>query len=140
MKVCHLTSVHIPFDTRIFYKECRSLADAGYEVHLIAPHDRDETVDGIHLHAVPKRRNKLKRMVFTTIAVLKKALSLDAALYHFHDPELLKYGLKLIGKGKKVIYDSHEDVSADIIDKEYIPKWVGKPIAWVKRRKCGIIG
>jgi len=121
MKVCHLTSVHIPFDTRIFYKECRSLADAGYEVHLIAPHDRDETVDGIHIHAVPKHRNKLKRMLFTTAAVLKKALSLDAALYHFHDPELIPYGVILRLLRRNVVYDVHEDYPEIIPHKKNIP-------------------
>lgn len=32
--VCHMTSAHASDDTRIFYKECVSLAKAGYEVSL----------------------------------------------------------------------------------------------------------
>jgi hypothetical protein len=47
MKICILTSVHPPFDTRIYYKQAKSLAKAGYDVTLIAQHDRDEVVDGI---------------------------------------------------------------------------------------------
>jgi len=31
-KVCHISTVHSVFDTRIFYKECKTLAKAGYEV------------------------------------------------------------------------------------------------------------
>ena len=33
-KICHISTVHKPFDTRIFYKECRSLVKEGYDVHL----------------------------------------------------------------------------------------------------------
>jgi len=36
-RVCVLTAVHHPFDQRIFYKEAVSLAQAGYEVTVVAP-------------------------------------------------------------------------------------------------------
>lgn len=66
-KVCHITSVHIPFDTRIFYKECAALVEAGYEVHLVAGSDGiDEVLNGIHIHGVPVRPGKIRRMLFTT--------------------------------------------------------------------------
>lgn len=129
MKICHLTSVHTPFDTRILYKECAGLLDAGHEVHLVAPHDRDETVRGIVIHAVPIRRSKLTRGILTTRGVYRKALALDADIYHFHDPELIPYGLLLKLRGKRVICDVHEDYPDYVRHKQVIPSLLRKPVA-----------
>ena len=48
-KICHLTSVHSPFDVRIFHKQARSLVRAEYDVTLIAQHDKEEIVDGVRI-------------------------------------------------------------------------------------------
>ncbi|MFC1606405.1 glycosyltransferase family 4 protein [Candidatus Latescibacterota bacterium] len=131
MKVCHLTSVHIPFDTRIFYKECMSLHRAGHEVHLIAPWESDETVEGIFLHGIRPRTGKLRRILFTPVSVLKKALSINAGIYHFHDPELIPAGVILRFLGKKVIYDVHEDYPATMPTKKFIPSLLRPLAGWL---------
>lgn len=129
MKICHLTSVHSPFDTRVFGKECRSLARAGYEVHLVAGHPSDEVRDGVRIHAVKKDASRIRRMVFTVSRVFRKALEIDADLYHFHDPELVPAGLLLKLRGKRVIYDIHEDYSSWLTFNEGIPSWLRVPAA-----------
>ena len=48
LKIGFLTSVHPPFDTRIFHKEAKSLLKAGYDVTLVAQHEKDEIVEGIN--------------------------------------------------------------------------------------------
>lgn len=121
VKVVHLTSVHSPFDTRIFQKECKSLASAGYEVVLVVPHDQDETVDGIRIRAVPKPANRLQRMIFTVGHVYQAARDEQADLYHFHDPELIPIGLLLQRQGARIIYDIHEDYVTSIAQKSYLP-------------------
>lgn len=130
-KVCHMTSVHALNDTRIFFKECRTLRDAGYDVTLIVQHDKDEIIDGIFIKAIDKPRNRLERMLKSTRQVYKRALECDADVYHFHDPELIPVGLRLKRHRKIVIYDSHEDYPSVIVSKKWIPKPLRKTISKV---------
>jgi len=61
-------------------------------------------------------------VIVTTARVLWRALHVRAAVYHFHDPELIPVGLILRALGKHVIYDVHEDVPADILGKYYLAR------------------
>lgn len=135
MKVCHLTSVHGRFDSRIFQKQCRSLARAGYEVDLVAAEPgADEIRDGVRIHLVRRNAHKLARFTATVYRIFRKALDLNADLYHFHDPELVFAGLLLKLRGKRVIYDIHEDYSSWLTFNRSIPAWLRKPAAWCIRR------
>lgn len=121
-RVVHLTSVHYAFDTRIFHKECKSLAEAGYDVTLIAPHgDGDLIRGGIKLRAIEPPRNRRERMLSTVRAVYRAAVGEDADIYHFHDPELIPVGALLKLRGKKVIYDVHENYAGTMHDKQWLP-------------------
>lgn len=129
-RVVHLTTVHPPFDTRIFHKQAKTLAAAGYEVTLIAQHDRDESVEGIRILALPTPRNRLARILRLTWKTFRLALQQHADVYHFHDPELLGMGLLLsIFTRGKVIYDVHEDVPRQILGKQWVPRLLRRPIS-----------
>jgi glycosyltransferase involved in cell wall biosynthesis len=129
-KVCLLSTVHPPFDTRIFHKQAKTLAQAGYEVVLIAQHDRDEMVDGVKIVALPKPRNRFARIFGLTWRAFHLALRERAEVYHFHDPELLPIGVLLrIFTRAKVIYDVHENVPKQILNKFWLPPWSRKPLA-----------
>ncbi len=121
-KVCVLTSVHRPFDGRIFHKEARSLVKAGYEVVLIAPHDKDEVVDGVWVVPLRQSKNRVQRMTKVMWQLYRRAVRENADVYHFHDPELMVVGLLLKMRGRKVIWDVHEHYPNSILDKYYIAK------------------
>ena len=103
IKVCHMTSAHGPEDVRIFHKECVSLARAGYDVYLVERGDSYEK-NGVHIVGVGQPSGgRLSRMTSFAKKVYQAALALDADIYHFHDPELLPYGLKLKRDRKSVV-------------------------------------
>ena len=129
--VVHLTSVHDPFDVRIFHKEAKTLSKSGYDVVLIAPHGRDEMLDGIRVRMVPKPLSRLGRMTRTVWQIYRASLGVDGHIYHFHDPELIPIGILLRLSGRKVIYDVHEDVPRQILSKYWIPSWMRAQVAKV---------
>lgn len=129
IKVCHMSSAHLNTDRRIFVAECTALAEAGYEVYLIACGKSRED-RGVHVIGMTNSGlRRIERITRFAKAVYKKALELDCDIYHFHDPELLPYGIKLKRKGKKVIFDSHELYTAQIPEKPYLPKWISGILA-----------
>jgi hypothetical protein len=128
-KICVLTSAHPPSDVRIFHKECKSFARAGYDVTLIASVAENGRREGIKLVGLPRWKSRLDRMVRGSIAIYKKACEENADIYHFHDPELIPAALLLRLDGKKVVYDIHEDVPRTISYKRYIPNCLKRSIS-----------
>jgi glycosyltransferase involved in cell wall biosynthesis len=111
-RIVHVTTVHRSQDPRIFRKQLRSLSEAGFDAHLIAPHPNEGVVDGIPIHALERRRGRLRRLTLQPSA-LRKSVALQADLYHFHDPELIPcmYLVKQ-ATGACIVYDMHEDYAS----------------------------
>src|SRR6185437_10770535 len=140
--VVQLTSVHSAYDLRIL-KECRSLAAAGYQVTLIAPHSCDEITGGVQIKRVPMIGGRFRRMTLTVWRVYREAVRQRADIYHFHDPELIPVGLLLKAWGKKVIYDAHEPYPQKILCKSWIPiklrPFVSRLFAVVERNASALL-
>jgi glycosyltransferase involved in cell wall biosynthesis len=111
MKVVHVSTIHSPLDVRIFYKECRTLAAAGYDVHLAVCDPPSRRRDGVAFHPIAQvPRTKWFPRIFGRLQhAFKAARSLTADVYHIHDAELVAVGILLKLTGARVIYDVHED-------------------------------
>jgi glycosyltransferase involved in cell wall biosynthesis len=132
-RVAILSSVHLALDNRVFYREARTLAAAGYDVTLIAVHDRDETRDGVRIRALSRVPRSRRPALWRALARL--AVESQADLFHIHDPELLLVTpyLRRV-TGRPTIYDIHEANADFIAVKEYLPAPIRTPLAGMFRR------
>jgi glycosyltransferase involved in cell wall biosynthesis len=120
MKVCHVTSLHPPFDVRIFHKECRTLAQAGYDVTLLAQADWPEKiVDGVRIIGLPTIANRYERVRLWRL-IIKEVKEMRPDFVHFHDPELLLIIPFL--RPAKLIYDCHEPYAETMMVRRWIPR------------------
>lgn len=123
---------HRASDPRVFQKEARSLARAGFDVTLIVPHDKDETVDGVKILAVPRHPKGWGKLVRSPWLVYRRALQCHRdSIFHLHDSELLWIGILLKLRGRKLLYDAHEDTPLQISYQHWIPKLFRKPYSWM---------
>lgn len=119
-RIAHLSTVHQSWDNRILNKECRALAEAGFDVHLVISADADRVTHGVQVHAI-KPRGRAARLLGSQAEAWRILNRIRPQLLHFHDPELipmaLAYGRR---RGIPVIYDAHEDLVKQIDTKPYL--------------------
>lgn len=118
--MCHFSSVHHQWDTRVFYRECRSLA-RHFDTIFIGIGNYTGIKDGVKLIGIQKPKNLYIRFFYTIFKVFIEAVKTDAQIYHIHDAEMIPFGIVLSHSGKKVIYDIHENTYQDILLKPWLP-------------------
>lgn len=168
MKVLHLGCKHKSNDSRIWVRECKALADAGYGVvfYTLEQHDTSsKEMDSIKNRATIKYHNlnvkgvELNRDILGSIIargknkqkIIKIIESEKVNIVHIHEFELI-YILKAIRKkypNIKVIYDIHENTS-DVYYTAFqtivgnslgkvLAKWIDRYEVYYVRRMDGIV-
>jgi glycosyltransferase involved in cell wall biosynthesis len=149
MHICHLTSAHSRYDSRIFQKQCLSIVKSkNFATLILADGKGNEVIKGVNIIDVGFLQGRINRMFRTTQLIYSEALKIDADIYQIHDPELLYVALKLKRNNKRVIFDSHEDAVRTILVAPYlkppfsiiISKVYGYFERFVCKRLDGIIG
>lgn len=118
-KIAIIAPVHHAADIRVVKKECQSALNAQYKVYLIARGRLDSTIEGKVTYHKVSYQSRLQRFLLFP-KVLQLALTINADVYHIHNPDTIFLGLFLKLTGRKVIYDTHES----FVDKVYLREWV----------------
>ncbi|MCX7124324.1 MAG: group 1 glycosyl transferase, partial [Gammaproteobacteria bacterium] len=139
-KVVHITSVHTRYDVRIFFKECISLSENGFDVTLISPESKEQFASAVRHKSLPRAKSRLDRFFRVGFHALILALREKADIYHLHDPELIPLGFFLKLFGKKVVFDSHENIGKGILDKQYLAKPVRIVMSKIMIRLLSLAG
>lgn len=132
MSICHVISGYHRNDARVFSRQCRSLQRAGYNVSLLTNDGMpDEMVEGISIVSCrvhwPER---WKVLLAAKRQFMPEALRMDADVYQLHSPELLPMTLPLKRLGKAVVYDAHEDLPRHVLEKDWLPGALRRPLAF----------
>ncbi len=117
----HVTTVHQPLDTRIYYKEVRSLADSGYDVRLATTVAEATDHDGVSFLPLGDRGGSRLRRIFRDLRAFFTILAHRDAIVHIHDPELLLVAALPAFSGACIVYDVHEFYVERIAASEWLP-------------------
>lgn len=132
MRVCQITSKHSRYDQRVFKKMATSFVGEANESFLLCADNQPQEInEGVNISSIRTvKENYFNRFFINAFGwkrFKKESLKINADIYQLHDPDLLKLGAFLKRKGKKVIFDSHENYE-NVVEKTWIPKLLRKPI------------
>lgn len=126
--IVHVSSAHPWTDNRVHLRSAATAAATGYRTALVAvttdgvvdpDWDRPDPTTGVYVRRL-RRRRRAARVVLSSVQAVLAAWSSRARIVHLHDPELLWSVLFLRLAGRRVVYDAHEDLPAQVLGKEYL--------------------
>ena len=101
---------------------------------LVADGNGDEFKEGVQVIDIGKSNSRLGNFVNGYSRILRKVRKLNPKIVHFHDPELMFVGRRIDKMGTPVIFDIHENIAVQILNKSYIPKVFRRTTSFLYRR------
>ena len=123
-KIAYVSVVHPLHDHRFLYKQCKGLADNGFDVEYYVKTEKDCVVNNVKIIALKEHSNRLKRFL-SDFSILPRLIKGRYNAVHLVDPELLPIGilLKLLTKSV-IVFDAHEDYVSFMSHKHYLPSFL----------------
>ncbi|WP_234735671.1 glycosyltransferase [Tellurirhabdus bombi] len=130
-RVLHISTAHRPYDPRIVYKQCPSLAER-YEVYCAIP-DADASVSAdIHFIRLPFFKQVILRLLITCPLIVFKTIWLRPAIIHIYVPEFLPFAYLYRLLGASVVYEVQENLFKKMHLKSFNRGWLlEKPFYWL---------
>lgn len=131
--ICVITTIHPPFDARIYERGIKSSLEAGFSVCLVSPWKKPQNPwlnhSWVCLRPPRRRRDRILHGFRTFLASYR----VQAKIYHFHDVDFLLWGLLLYFiKKVPVVYDCHENYPEEVkYNKEWIPLSLRSMVSWI---------
>ena len=118
------TSVHEPDDPRIRERYIRTL-ESTFDVTYVARAPGPTDQNGLSL--LPLEGSRRRRRGAVRAALLKSDYDVAAV----HDPELLPAAIAASRRGRRVVFDLHEDVPAQLRTRRSLPRVLRRPASVV---------
>ncbi len=129
-RVVHVTILHNRYDTRIFQKECVSLSSRYDVILIVNDHLGNEVTDGIRVVDLNlSKRNRFIWILNSVNRINEILEEIHPRIVHIHDPELLWLYCKTKQKFR-FVFDLHDDLVLQVLEKEYIPRFLRKLVSW----------
>ena len=125
MHFCFVTGLYQRTDSLMFYRQGKSLVEAGYKVtYVVCDNLPNEVKNGINIVSTGfKPTNRINRF-FNTKRIIKQYIDkIDADIYQISDPELIDLVSYIKHKNKKVVFNLREYYPDLIKQKAYIPSF-----------------
>lgn len=120
--VAMLTTAHPYDDVRIYHKQAKTLAKAGWQVEIINRHFEGTGEEGVRFRKMSLPEGRAGRMLLGKSKVFEALERTNADICMLHDPELLWIIPLLRRRGVATVFDAHEDYPQALKSKMWIPK------------------